>query len=212
DPGLANQAGAEGDQSSRAWWLIGCTLVYGLMPRLLALGLCAVMGWRRWPRIGRFDLCDADLGELAARFAQLDAAAGGPPAHTGSQGRASVALVGFELPPDTTWPLLRSSGDGAWDRCLPGEASERREVIELALSTRPRALLVVCRAAATPDLGTERFVRALTAHADRAALWLQGHGEHPAWRPWLARPALSGLAVLRDDAQAGAWIDEVRRG
>lgn len=41
------QAGAEGSEAARAWWLVGCTLVYGLLPRVLALALCVGVGWRR---------------------------------------------------------------------------------------------------------------------------------------------------------------------
>jgi hypothetical protein len=85
----------------------------------------------------------------------------------------------------------------------------------------------VCRAAATPDRGTERLLLALAGRSERAAVWLlgesqsgegppdeglPGHAEHPAWRPWLAASALARLAVLRNAGEAEAWLAEVQHG
>jgi hypothetical protein len=78
--------------------------------------------------------------------------------------------------------------------------------------TAPRAVLLVCRAAATPDRGTERLLLALVEDAERAAVWLQGEAEHPAWRPWLEASPLARLAVLREAGQAEAWVGEVLHG
>jgi hypothetical protein len=74
------------------------------------------------------------------------------------------------------------------------------------MGTRPERLLVACRAAATPDRGTERFLQAVVAPAGQAALWLQGEHEHPAWQAWLERSALREMTLLRDGAAAAAWL------
>jgi hypothetical protein len=211
DPGLANN-GAAGDQASRAWWLIGCTLVYGLMPRILALAGCALVAWRRWPALGQVDI-ESDAGrEMAERTARIAASASGASAAAADGGRAPLALLGFELSSDTDLPpepLRAPLPAGAWSRSIAGTAEERRTAIEQALATRPRRLLVACRAAATPDRGTERFLQALVAPAGQAALWLRGEHEHPAWQPWLERSALRGVLLLRDgDGTALAWLAE----
>jgi hypothetical protein len=210
DPGLANVGMAGADQASRAWWLIGCTLVYGLLPRLLALAGCAVVAWRRWPRLGRADI-ESDRGDaLAERIARMAASAAIPPSPAAAEGpRAPLALLALELPPDCAWPaeaLPTPLPAGAWSRALAGTGEERRAAIEQAMGTRPERLLVACRAAATPDRGTERFLQAVVAPAGQAALWLQGEHEHPAWQAWLERSALREMTLLRDGAAAAAWL------
>ncbi|MGM9490584.1 DUF2868 domain-containing protein [Ideonella sp. YS5] len=210
DPGLANSTAAAGDQASRAWWLIGCTLVYGLLPRLVALAGCAIVAWRRWPALGQADIESAAGRELAERMARIAASAAIGALQTRTDGpRVPLALLGFELPADTAWPpqpLGEPLPTGAWSRAIAGTAEERRACIEQALATRPHRLLVACRAAATPDRGTERFLQALFAPAGQGALWLQGEHEHPAWQAWLQASALRGLAVVRDGDSARAWL------
>lgn len=223
-PPLQDAAGADvnGGAASRAWWLIGCTLVYGLLPRLLALAVCVVVGWRRWPRIGRLDPAEPAHQALAARFAALDAAAVAGPAPPMPRHRAALAVVGLELPQGTPWPPLGPLPHGAWARHVAGSADERTALLQQAAHTHPRVLLCVCRAAATPDRGTERLLLALAATSERAAVWLMADAgdandaaagaEHPAWRPWLEAPALAPLAVLRSAAEADAWLGEVQHG
>jgi hypothetical protein len=210
DPGLAHTGAAAGDQASRAWWLIGCTLVYGLMPRLVALAGCAVVAWRRWPALGQVDIESGHGRELSERIARISASAAiGKPPVAADGPRAPLALLGFELSSDIDWPpepLRAPLPAGAWSRGIAGDAEERRAAIDQALATRPQGLLVACRAAATPDRGTERFLQALVAPAGQAALWLQGEHEHPAWQPWSERSALRGLVLLRDGDAVMAWL------
>lgn len=199
-----------GSAASRAWWLIGCTLVYGLTPRLLALAVCAVVAWRRWGRLGELDMADPLVARLAARFALLDDGADGVHAAARPRTRAALALVGLELGVDTAWPPLGPLPQGAWEQRCAGDMEGRRGLLLQAADTGPRALLLVCRAAATPDRATGELLQTLLAPAERAAVWLQGDGEHAAWRPWLAAtPALARLAVLREAGEAQAWLGEV---
>jgi Protein of unknown function (DUF2868) len=217
DPGWANAAAPAGDQASRAWWLIGCALVYGLMPRLVALACCAVMAWRRWPALGAGDIESAPGRTLAERIGRVAASAAMAPLRVSpaNGSRAPLGLLGFELPSDGDWPPALPGAPlpaGAWARRIAGTADERREAIEAAIATRPHRLLVACRAAATPDRGTERFLQAVIAPAGQAALWMQGGHEHPAWQPWLERSALRGIPLLHDDEAAGAWLAGEPRG
>lgn len=207
------QTGAEGSEAARAWWLIGCTLVYGLLPRVLALGLCVGVGWRRWGRVGALSPTDPTWQALAERFAALEGAGDVGLAPPASRARAPLAVVGFELPVEVGWPPLKAAlPAGAWERLVAGDAATRAAVLQLAADTRPRVVLAVCRAAATPDRATERVLLGLTEAAERGAIWLQGEGEHPAWRPWLAAPPLARLAVLREAGEAEAWLGEVLHG
>lgn len=209
DPGLANVSAAVGDQASRAWWLIGCTLVYGLLPRLVGLAACAAVAWRRWPALGGADVDSATGRELAERIGRVAASAAmAPPPARADGPRVPLALLGLELP-EAGWsldPLPVPLPAGAWSQAIAGTAEERRLAIERAMQTRPSRLLVACRAAATPDRGTENFLLAVVAPAGQAALWLQGEHEHPAWRPWLERSGLHELMLLRDARAARAWL------
>lgn len=213
DPGWAG-AGAAGEEASRAWWLIGCTLVYGLLPRLVALAACVFVAWRRWPALGRADV-ESEAGRaLAERIARIAAAAAAAPTSAATGPRAPMALLGLELP-EGDWPPEPLRGEwpeGAWWRAIAGTAEERRAAVEQATGTRPGRMLVACRAAATPDRGTERFLQAVVAHSGQAALWLQGEHEHPAWRPWLERPIWRELTLLRDGDAARAWLLEPAHG
>jgi hypothetical protein len=62
----------------------------------------------------------------------------------------------------------------------------------LALA-RPRAVLLVCHAASSPDRGTERFLREVLAHCGECRLW----------------PAQDVNSVQNDSAVGAAqrWID-----
>lgn len=206
------QAGAEGSEASRAWWLIGCTLVYGLLPRVLALALCLGMAWRRWGRVGAVEAGDPRFEGLAERFAAWD----GPAAvatRPAPRARAPLAVIGFELPDGTDGaPAFAAMPAGAWHGTTAGDAEGRQRLLAQVAATAPRAVLLVCRAAATPDRGTERLFLALTEGAERGAVWLRGEGEHPAWRPWLEASPLARLAVLREAGQAEAWVGEVLHG
>jgi hypothetical protein len=205
DPGLANAGMSGGDQASRAWWLIGCTLVYGLLPRLVAMAGCVLVAWRRWPALGRPDIESEQGRTLAQRIERLAASAAIPTSPAPAESpRAPLALLALELPAQSIWPS-EALPTGAWSRLIAGTGEERRAAIEHAMQTRPHRLLVACRAAATPDRGTERFLQAVVAPAGQAALWLQGEHEHPAWRPWLERSALREVTLLRD-AEAAAWL------
>jgi hypothetical protein len=207
----AMQAGAEGSEAARAWWLIGCTLVYGLLPRVLALALCVGVAWRRWGRVGALEAGDPRFQGLAQRFAAWD----GPDttaARPAPRARAPLAVIGFELPDGADGAALGDLPAGVWHGATAGDAAGRQRLLAQVADTAPRAVLLVCRAAATPDRGTERLLLALVEDAERAAVWLQGEAEHPAWRPWLEASPLARLAVLREAGQAEAWVGEVLHG
>lgn len=203
-----------GDQRPWAWWLIGCTLVYGLAPRLVAMAWCGVMWRRRRRAFASIDAADPYFTALIDRFEAWDRAAGGP-AFAPQRDTApavpppAAVIVGFELDEQQAWPppdLLLP--DGGATR-IAGTAAERRQTLDRLAQVRPRRLLIVCNAEATPDRGTARFLQGACAVAQGAALWLQGEqAAWPVWRDWLGANRLGAVPLLADAAAASAWLTE----
>lgn len=229
-PDLAPGAPAQGPlalpASAAAWWLVGCVAVYGLLPRLLLAALCAVVWQRRKHRL-QLDTADPYFAQLLARFAALQAsrvvdvehpAADGParltPLPTGATGSA-LAVLGFELPQaQEDWPPAALVPAAQYLERIAGAMDERRSALDALAQLRPRALVVVCNAAATPDRGTERFLREACSHAGRCALWLAdppaGRGQPPnraRWRHWLDAAGLQAIGTFAQPADALAWAE-----
>lgn len=201
----------------RAWalWLTGCILVYGLLPRL-AFALLSAGVWMARRKALRPDLSEPYFRRLLARFDALaprqivDADPGsvprGSPAHLSTEDTTDTLIaIGFELPPEQQWPPAGLDHRGTRVvRALriDGSAGQRRELLDRLAGVRPRRVLVGCRAASSPDRGTERFLREVMALCGECRLWLLGAGADEAarsrWQAWLADAGLEGL--LADDA------------
>ncbi|WP_225785123.1 DUF2868 domain-containing protein [Xenophilus sp. Marseille-Q4582] len=211
-----------------AWWLIGCVAVYGLLPRLLALGLCAAVWRRRRPRL-RPDLALPYYRQLIARLDAL-APATVVDADTvrhdwdlarhslAAETRAGWAVVGFELPPEQPWPPQPLPAPLHLVAHIAGTAAERQQLLQQLAELRPRLLLLAVSAASSPDRGTERFLRELLPVCGECRLWLSAPpaadtpegaqaAAEPAgaarWRRWLADLGLSEVHsfVAWDDAR-----------
>ncbi len=231
-------------QRDWALWFTGCIVVYGLLPRLLLMALCAVV-WRIRKPLLRPDPADPYYGRLAARFDALaptrivDADPGGrtpaavPPGLAPERTQDLLVTVGFELPPETVWPpaalaaltqeqAAPPTGSPIHVRRVDGSLSERRALLDLLADWRPRRVLIACRAAASPDRGTERFLRDVLALCGECRLWLlhadalreiDGGALHPAdadvqrWQAWLADTALGPARIRASDS-----VDAVLEG
>lgn len=224
--GASTQAPLALPASAAAWWLVGCVAVYGLLPRLLLAALCAVVWQRRKNRL-QLDTSDPYFAQLLARFAALQASRvvdverpspSGPaqlatlaPGASGS----ALAVVGFELPQAQDWPPAALAQAAQYTKQISGTLDERRSVLDALAQLHPRALLLVCNAAATPDRGTERFVREACSHAGQCALWLAdppaGRGQPPnreRWRHWLDAAGLQAIATFAQPTDALAWAEK----
>lgn len=224
--GASTQAPLALPASAAAWWLVGCVAVYGLLPRLLLAALCAVVWQRRKNRL-QLDTSDPYFAQLLARFAALQASRvvdverpspSGPaqlatlaPGASGS----ALAVVGFELPQAQDWPPAALAQAAQYTKQISGSLDERRSVLDALAQLHPRALLLVCNAAATPDRGTERFVREACSHAGQCALWLAdppaGRGQPPnreRWRHWLDAAGLQAIATFAQPTDALAWAEK----
>lgn len=208
DAVLSPLAAASGQ---RAWalWLTGCITVYGLLPRAALALLCAAV-WARRRQGLRPDLSAPYYQRLLARFEALaprqivDADPGARPRQAPAplaDGGSSDTLVaiGFELLPEQPWPPAGAAAAGARALRLEGSAAERRAVLDMLAQLRPRRVLVGCRAASSPDRGTERFLRDVMALCGECRLWLvgaeaeAGSAAGARWQAWLADVGLQAL-------------------
>ncbi|MDQ0590547.1 hypothetical protein QFZ47_004656 [Variovorax paradoxus] len=219
---LSPSPGAAG-QRTWALWLTGCIVVYGLLPRL-ALVLLSAAVWHRRRGALRPDWSEPYYRKLTARFAALappaivDAdpgrAPGSAPAGLApSELRDALFVIGFELPSDTAWPPegLPANATPHVQR-IDGSAPARRALLDQLAQARPRAVLLVCHAASSPDRGTERFLREVLAHCGECRLWLApaamdapDANASQRWIDWLRDTGLPRVAAtprLEDALQA----------
>ncbi|MEJ3959542.1 DUF2868 domain-containing protein [Brachymonas sp. G13] len=215
--------GEGGDQRAWAWWLMGCVVVYGLIPRLLLAVLC-LLAWRWAQSRLQVDLSDPYVRRLLARFEALDP----PPevidperaaplqssryTHDPAAAPGEPALIGFELPPDWSWsPASLQPDDRCWQQNLSGSSEERAALLQKVQELHPARLLVAVWAGSSPDRGTARLLRDLQAASGATlALWLQGPQATDAqaqqrWQQWLQASELQA-PVWSQDAQALAWL------
>lgn len=209
-----------------AWWLIGCVAVYGLLPRLLALLACVLVWRARRARIAPA-LEQPYYRQLIARLDALAPATvvdADTARHDREPARASLsggtwpvlAVIGFELPPEQPWPPAPMPDSAVLVERIAGSAAEREQLLRRLAGLRPRWLVLACAAAASPDRGTERFLRELLALAGECRLWLASPAALPhvesadgsaRWQRWLADV---GLDTLRADRDWAALVDDLK--
>ena len=208
------------DVARRAWsfWLVGGLLVYGLLPRALALLLCrwrmgralralqlpwqqpyyALLARRLAPRSTRLGIADADAGSEA-------------PVHwvLGGVGEGAAA-VGLDLPAEWPWP---PEVNGLLDlgRC---ETREQRARALHRLCDHPAAkLLVVVEAAQSPDRGALGWIGELAAHCRSLAVLAAGpdrDGRGALWRDALRARGLADSCLPADAGAAARWLAEAQ--
>ncbi len=204
-----------------AWssWLVGCLVVYGLAPRLLAW-LVSHGCWSYGHRRLRLDLSlpghalqRSRLLPDSHRLGVVDQAPSTwhaphiqphPPLH----GQARL-LVGMELEPDlrrlpalppsvSTWPVIESRED-------------RRRLLQAVAERPPARLLLALDARLTPDRGTLAYIADLASHAEALAIWLMAADRaDPArlqtWRDVLAELGMPVERLIDDASRAMNWL------
>jgi len=213
---VPNLPGGPGGAGQRSWalWLTGCIVVYGLLPRLFFAVVSAGV-WHRRRGALQPDLSSPYYRKLMMRFDALAPASivdtdGGVMRHRAPDGLSEanvtdvVMVVGFELPPETPWPPETLSAVVTQILRIDGSAQERHQLLDTVARVRPRALLIACHAASSPDRGTERLLRELLAHCGECRLWPVGAStDHEAaarqrWRRWLGDVGLDRIGASDD--------------
>ena len=222
DPEMIRNSGATAlvDESARrAWsaWLVGCLLVYGILPRLL-LGALSMAMWRRGRERLRLDTTLPGYAILRERLmpsvetlgiqdAQPEAL---PRFHlepSHSERSLGALLVGLELPPALPWPppLARARDVG-----IVNNRAERNRLLEALATTPAERLLITCDAAQSPDRGTLSLITELAAYARHCAVWLSGARDSERlahWREALAAIDLPAGALFENRDAALSWLE-----
>ncbi len=215
----ANHAADAAQQRAWAWWLIGCVLAYGLLPRAL-LALLSLARWRSGlVRLAAVDMADPQIQRVVRRLDALEpppvvvdaeqrGAALGERAERGPSGAtAGVALIGFELPPEMAWPPMGLAGAGwVWSMNLSGSAEERDALRSRLTQQPPGAALVVVFAPGSPDRGTARWLRELRQSVPDLALLASGNDGVTRWHSWMKLEGFEAFTLMEHAQQAIEWI------
>ena len=224
-PGVINSAPSS---LPIALWLLACTFLYGLLPRLLALTVCGAMWFRRSGRLS-LDTRDPYFRQLAARFSAMAPATvvdeeHAAPREPGRLFRSPVpdqpvprVLIGFELPAEIAWPPADFAARAEHTYVITGTMAERLQLLTALASAPPARALIVCSAAASPDRGAERFLRQVCAEVASCALWPMAsqdasQDKPERWTDWLAATDLQAVSCCATPEEARKWLEAPHGG
>jgi hypothetical protein len=214
------------DSANALWsgWLIGCVVVYGILPRLVLLVLNVAIARKRMghclpdPALPGF----AELHDRlmpASTPAGIDAPA--PPLFTPQKGlqdhadtlAGSAAIVGLELPHELAWPPFELP-DGVANLGNIDGRSERHAVLDRLYADHPAHLMIVCDASQTPDRGTLAFLAELakpvTGRGHFLLLQSTSRGERlTTWQHMLKQAGFNKDNVHTHPQQARNWLATV---
>lgn len=205
-------------------WLIGCVVVYGLLPRLAGLGLSLYMTRRRLRGLA-VDTTLPGYAELRDRLdpssetTGIDSAATDgyqasfQPLDTAATPAIQYAVLGIELPTDIPWPPA-ALPDGISDLGVIDSRSQRHQILERLQRHTARRLLLACDASQTPDRGTIALLSELGSLARHAHVALISPGQagersHARAAAWHEKLSLAGFAAeaVHDDLSGGLiWL------
>ncbi|MFT0849326.1 DUF2868 domain-containing protein [Achromobacter sp. F4_2707] len=200
-------------------WLIGIVVVYGLLPRIVALILSTLIFRRRSARLA-IDPALPGIAELYDRLMPASEAAGidapAPcavvpdiqPAHQAG-GTLQYCLMGLELPADLPWPPQTLAPE-ITDLGVVDTREQRRHVLD-ALRLQPaQRLLVCCDARQTPDRGTLALLAELASLSHDLQVALLPGGQPAArqeqWQRQLLQAGFSPENIQIDTAAGLLWL------
>lgn len=211
-----------GEAARLAWssWLVGCLVVYGVLPRLLLWGLC-LSRWRSGQARLRPDMSRPGYAALRERLVPASERIGvtdpdprreaGPrPARGHAEGGEGALLVGLELDGRQPWPPALSQGVA--DAGVIDTREDRQRLVAALRAAPPRRLVVACDARLSPDRGSLQFLAELTGHAGECRVWLLGAGRGAEsvrtahWREGLAEAGFASEAIMESEAKALDWL------
>ena len=217
---LADNGSDLADEARRAWasWMIVVVVMYGLLPRLLALAVCwLVLTFRLrltkldlshpyWQRVLGICLPTATGGRItdpapealvSARFTRPEGIFDGPDAAVRFELDASQQLDSLTLPAEQVREV--------------DTRVEREEELHWLKATRPNKLLILCESGHSPDRGTLRWLTRAGECAGVLGIFLMppqtGQQDRRAiWRQLLTEAELPEEQVMTDWHQVRQWL------
>jgi len=209
------------EEARRAWaqWLLGCVLVYGVVPRGLLWAGCRtwfrrqraalaldlgmpdylVLSDRLMPASERIGVTDPDHADTA-RAANR---------HTHVAGAGAPTVIGIELRPERSWPP--TIAEGVVDGGRVDDRIQRKEALARLAAQPPARLLLACDARLSPDRGNLGLIGEMSACAADCRVWLMD-GTAPDnprlahWMDGLARLGFESHEIIGDEGRALAWL------
>jgi hypothetical protein len=209
--------------SRRLWsgWLLGCLLIYGVLPRAL-LALLSGLILKRHSRIEP-DLSSPYYRAVLSRMPSFTLQAEGkqPLESILKKGldrndkendpwNSEHLLIAIELDPTDEWP---PAGIGAaLSFAIPVDSkASRQQTLLNTTNTRPHSLVVACDARHSPDRGTLRLIAELSGCSKRTLLWLRHsqaiHAHTEAWVAQLGKLPHIELCVRDDGVSIMQWLE-----
>lgn len=214
------------DTARALWsgWLMGCVVVYGLLPRLAGLALCLAMTRRRMRRLD-IDVTLPGYADLRQRLLPSsdttgidapDAEPGAGPgfaAHRLPSTSGLPAIAGIELPADLPWPPAPLDARIV-DLGVIDSRPQRQATLDRLQQSPPSRLLLVCDARQTPDRGAVALVAELAADAGAVMVALATpSGDAPEspcragqWRTRLVDAGLGNEHIVEHTGPALSWL------
>ena len=195
-----------GEQRIWSSWLIGCVISYGLLPRLMALVVCAALLWSGLRRM-QIDTSMPGFAEHRDRLMPnvvkvgIDEQAPDDYVETVQEPLvrpdldAPTLVVGVELPHGTVWPPAPLPAE--WeDAGVVDSRAERHHVLQRLQSQAVAHVVLVCDVYQTPDRGVIAWLSELAAYGEHCSIVLYATGSsEPAERlqAWLYRLEAAGF-------------------
>ena len=203
-----------------ALWLIGCTLIYGLLPRVIAFLVSRYVLTKRLGSQLKLDLTDIYFAKILNRFEKLETSevldTPLPRKDDASvpslSARKGLALIGFELSQDQRWPPAEITPNACVNK-ISGALDEIDTLKRALTVSQPKVIVVGVDAAASPDRGAAQFLRALQPLTHHIALLMidsnrQDHGKPRRWEHWQKENDLKHIAFLANVADAQKWLQD----
>lgn len=229
DAAAVQEAGVSGSQAvvsqldpqRRIWasWLIGCLLMYGVIPRAV-LSLLCLLRLTAGLRALRLPVQSVEWSSLSARLSP-DSEQGGitdpAPALVPVEKQRlnmmavakNLALTGFELGEDQTW--RPDTMAAVKEVILVDSREDRQRALRRLRDEEFDGALFVCRVAQSPDRGSLHWLSDAMREAKAVRVWLFGADKASAERleVWLQSLLALGVppdAVFRSDVDAKQWL------
>lgn len=210
-------------------WLIGCVVVYGILPRLLAFAGSALWARRSIKALAALDTSLPGYAQLRPRLmpssesiapdapAGHDAQARIHPPTLDTSAAGEPVIVGLELPPDTPWPPP-GLPVGIQNAGVVDHRGQRHALLDHLHAHPVSRLLVICDNYQTPDRGALAYIVELSAYAQETRVAFAAPETFPdshanesrlgAWRDQLQAIGIPAGQIHATLAPAMGWLKE----